>query len=232
MVQYFGNPRNPRRRSYAPPWTPLDLGSKLIEWFDPSYRVYKDAGSTLSAVGETYYRWAGRVSTSNYYEQTTLASRPVVALGANGKYYANCSAINMVPSGNFMPSNPFTAAMMVLKGSGRALAGVANNWLACHWGTGTHAFYNGGFIGIQAAPTGWYRSLVQGNGSECRMFENNADVTSNPTAGSDLPSSGVRLGDTGEPFTGGIGHLVYCNDVLTSGEKLSLDTFFASQAPT
>lgn len=85
MVQYFGNPRNPRRRSYAPAWSPADIAELLLD-FDAEQYAYSDAGTTLCTDGQSVYRWYDTTHTV-YVEQTSAGSRPIFGQGANGKKF-------------------------------------------------------------------------------------------------------------------------------------------------
>jgi hypothetical protein len=216
------------------PWTPLSLGPKLSAWFDANQGVYNDAGTTLAAPTDSGYRWTSRNDPAKYYEQSDSGKRGALAVGANGKRYLVGTGMTYPPSGDFIPSHPYSVTLLMQRGVGRVLSGIGNNWLAGNFTADSHAFFNGGFVANAAAPVGWFRSHAQSDGTTSRLYENNADVTTNPTAGSSLPG-GVAIGDLGihvEDFTGPIAQIVICNAILTSGERELLDAFLAEQAPT
>lgn len=72
-------------RPNVSPWTPSKLSS-LRYFLDPNSLSYTDAGTTLATNdGDVIYRQVASNNASLYVEQSTLANRPVLKIGANGK---------------------------------------------------------------------------------------------------------------------------------------------------
>lgn len=82
-----------RKPTTAIETTPASFAG-MTAWFDPSWGVYSDAGTTLASVGDPVYRWVSRHDASVYAEQTTLANRPILRVGTNGQRYLEFDGIN------------------------------------------------------------------------------------------------------------------------------------------
>jgi hypothetical protein len=76
MVQYFGNPRNPRRRSYGPPFSPSSLGLDL--WLEARDGLYSDAGTTPAVQDDPVYRMTDLSGNGHHADQATLGLRPIL----------------------------------------------------------------------------------------------------------------------------------------------------------
>ena len=71
-------------------WTPASESS-LVGWWsgDSITKFFTDDGVTQAAIGDRVKRWYSDNSGSLYFVQATLANRPILRQGANGKYFVS-----------------------------------------------------------------------------------------------------------------------------------------------
>lgn len=71
-------------------WTPASESS-LVGWWsgDSITKFFTDDGVTQAAIGDPVKRWYSDNSGSLYFVQATLANRPILRQGANGKYFVS-----------------------------------------------------------------------------------------------------------------------------------------------
>jgi len=111
-------------QAFTPPFSPLDLFSSGEQgaWYDPSdfSTMFQDsAGSTpVTAVGQTVGKILDKSGRNNHASQATAASRPVLQIDGNGKYYLGFDGVD-----DSLATSSFS--MAVPKAS--VFAGVTNN---------------------------------------------------------------------------------------------------------
>jgi hypothetical protein len=207
-------------------WNPLSLGKKLRAWFDPNVNVYS-APETPCAVDDKWRRWVSVNDSGVFFEQADSGKQLTLREDGNGRRSLEGVGSTADCSVDLVPSHPYGIVMQV-QGAGRALSGVANNWLCGSYAPGKHAFYNGEFVANVDAPSGPFVSLAQCNGTDSSLRQNGTDVTSNVTASPVLPG-GITIGDgvrnRGENFSGKIGHMVFLKEELTAAEMAILQAF-------
>lgn len=244
-------------------WTPASLSS-LALWFDPHPSagcIWSDAGTTLAVAGDPVYRWKA-TNAATYVQQTTLANRPILRQGANGKYYLEFDGVNDYLSitglSNIDCTNFFAAANLKLDVIGH------NDFAWGHSGDYTGS----GFYAIidwfyqtptdvtisrfsdndqspvssasysASANTSWQRASHQFNGTTNTLYENNVSkATNTPAALSTANITRLCFGSgitapTSQNCDCNIGHYILCTNDLTSDERALVETFLASNEPT
>lgn len=78
------------------PFTPRSIGA--VAWYDPSdlSTLFQDSAGTtpVTAVGQQVGRMLDKSGRGNHATQTTLTSRPILQIDANGKYYLDCDGVD------------------------------------------------------------------------------------------------------------------------------------------
>lgn len=244
-------------------WTPDSVAS-LALWFNPDPAagcIWSDAGTTIAQVGDPVYRWKASNS-ATYLQQTTLANRPILRQGANGKYYLefdgsndylNVTGLTPIDFANF-----FIAANLKLDviGNNRFAWGHSG----AYTGSGFYAiidlyystptdFLNSRFSDNDQSPlstasysaaanTSWQRASHQFDGTTNTLYENNVSkATNTPAALSTANITRICIGSGATGVTSqncdcNIGHYVMCTDDLSSGNRALIETYLAAQEPT
>ena len=243
----------------AAAWTPAALPS-LLAWFDPSYGVYSDAGTTPAVVGDPVYRWVTRNNSSIYAEQATLANRPILRQGANGRYYLEFDGSNdklLCPSDqntNTWFAN-YQAAATGFANAKRIRSGAYHAIFSTDNAPGNAGFQmtfsaspaNVLFVGYGSTyrdgnntTAGWVRycGTAQWNGSVNvgKMYQDNTETSAaGNNSASTLGSGHLSIGAfplTSYNFGGYIGDIAIQGAVASSTERAAMDTYMATQQAT
>lgn len=237
----------------ASAWTPASLSS-LVAWFDPSYGTYSDAGTTPAVVGDPVYRWVSRNSGSIYAEQATLANRPILRQGANGKYYLEFDGTNdrlvapdtslcnltgdftlaglcnrLATSDSYIFSKQKTSAAY----NGYGLGSAANK-LSFEASDGTYSSKSGATTWGDVA--GWKKVLGKRATTTATVYYGGASDGSGAVQGGDTSFAiALRIGAFSNDTTfwnGSMSHLTMQSAAISDVDRALLDTFLDTQVPT
>ena len=222
-------------------WNPSSM-SDLVAWFDPSFGVYSDAGTTPAVVGDPVYRWVSKNSGSIYAEQTVLANRPILRQGANGKYYLEGNGTSTyIASGSIAALGlPSSIGLLMYHGSkGRSFNGTSGNWLL-----GTHnvnyprMYGNLGFVvngdNLLSGNRVWRRYVGTSVNADGHCYLDNSDVTVDATQCNAGPGGMAFFSRNGTSEFSDccVAHAVGTSTVMSSGNRGLLNSYFIAQTPT
>ena len=205
-------------------WTPLQI-SGLQEWLD---------ASAISGLSDDDFvaQWDDTSGNGNHATQGTEANRPTYKTNRlNGRpavYFP--SAKSMVTS--YSLSNPYTLFLVyVRRAEGNRVIQGALNWLIGPY-SGTHAFYNGGWVGsgvAVAVDQAVYTTVTSSSGASA-MRQNGVAKGS---AGSDGLPSTLYIGYGGayaseQAIADTLELLVY-NSVLSAGNIALVEAYLAAK---
>lgn len=229
-------------------WTPLSLGAELYLWFDPSYGTYSDAGSTAAVADDPVYRWvprAGSASGSIYFEQATLANRPLLKQAAGGDYFLLGDGTNDQMSPNALIS-PADATMCIqlykvnasndnggwgrFGSGGNTHSNLADGNTYDAFGTDTRPSFTG--------PTwqdNWIRYTITAKAGEWTARSNGTQLytrASNTVAWQAVAAGQVLFAsEPGANYWGGRGGHVVIATALTSGQISLLEAWALTEIP-
>lgn len=204
------------------------------------------------AVGDPVYRWYARNNASIYFEQSTLAKRPILKQGANGKYYLQGSGSKFMQSNS--GGNTLKTKSTIAVGQRWLSGSVGNNeFLLCygvetngqrrgmfHYSVGPTLSFNGYLADVLGS--GVLTTDVWKRGAITISAANDVALYLNNTAqGSGTPSLNTYTNDVinlfgnaggGENPHADVGDVILCSDVLGSSDLALIDSFLSSRAPT
>jgi hypothetical protein len=243
----------PKRRGE---WTPLSLSS-LYLWFDPSFGVYSDAGTTPAVAGtDTIYRWVPRFNADKYAEQSVSGSRLSYQVGANGMYYwtadgtddfltctgttgAFGSQAACTLAANCRRTKNTTYQSLVSSDSSTGFNGASLNFDNAN---NSYSGYGGTYRNGNNSTGSWFRlsATSQWNGSAnvCTTYHGGVDVSGVGVNSSTFGGNGeitiaARPNAGSRTYFGGYGgDIVVCTAVLGASDLALLDAFLASRIPT
>ena len=232
------------RGGSADAWTPEALSS-LVAWFDPSYGVYSDAGTTPAVVDDPVYRWVSRNNASLYLEQATLSQRPILKQAAGGDKYLLSDGTDdaMVPSIQIAP----TSATMLIQLYKTGGSDDATGWGCFGTGGNTHCNFADGSIydsfgtTSRASFTGlawqnnWVRYACTSQGGSIIFRANGSQIYSRGTNTVGWRSRTSQALFAGTPpaagaWNGRTGHFVV-SEALSANDLASLETWALAEIP-
>jgi hypothetical protein len=238
-------------------WTPLDLGAKLLAFYDPADQtsVFSDNGTTQVVDEDPIYRINDLSGNGYHLVQTTLGLRP----GWDSDAFGSGKPGMVAPEGCVLPCSDIahgggnelvigTVAIVTTLNDGRLVTwmdpGATNDFdntpsaialIARTSGSVAAAYRSPGYLstaGISLSTR--FRAISTFDGTNHTMTVDGSDGT--PVAnnnnfaspGTLYYGSGFVAGVADSAFFGTYGPLVVCNDTLTGGEKSDLDAWLAA----
>lgn len=236
-------------------WTPASLSS-LVAWFDPSYGVYSDAGSTAAVALDPIYQWNARAgSSAAVLTQATLANRFVLNVGANGKYYwtANGTSTYMA-AGNTSDctlTGDFTIAVLAnctnassdryLVSKQKTSANYDGYGFGRIGGKLVVDVSDGTYTSKAGATTvngsqGWLAQITKRASATATVyFDNTSDGSGAVQGGSTAFAAALNIGrfaGGGQHWDGHGSHIVILSDDISDSDRTLLKAYFDAQEPT
>jgi hypothetical protein len=238
-----------------PGFTPADYGDDLILWLDAEVGVYKDAGTTLAADGETVQQWNDQSGNGYHMSQGTAGDRPTFrATSALTNQPAVQFNQDWLSSGTDAVSlgGGVVAVFGVLRwvspaGSGvnsRHMAFIGNgqssdfnnepSFMMCIGSGELRTFRNAGPLNARSVSLDTnYRIGGIWDGTNYTNYINNSAGTPTANTGT-FGSTGtlhfVNPGDGGAAaMVGYVCEMVIIKRALDSGERAELDAYFTSR---
>lgn len=238
-------------------WTPASLSS-LALWFDPDPAagcIWSDAGTTIAAVDDPVYRWKA-TNAATYVEQATLANRPILRQGANGKYYLEFDGTNDYLGGSGMSAfhtatqaNHTIAALLkrtknaayqacVTSDNGTGAAGAG---LQFDNGNKCYSTYHNSYRTGNSTTSSWFRMmgkfLWNGSANVCTTIQDNVDTSAAGSNGTNAATAGeVMFGcrpSSLDQIAGmHMSAVVMCSTSIDATETGLLDAYLATLIPT
>ncbi len=238
-------------------WTPLALGNTLIAWYRADLGVYKDAGATLAANGDTVQQWNDQSGNGYTLSQGSAGNRPTyqtagfnsnktVLFSASGSTFMATSGSSVNLSGS--TGSAFFVGQMLTgtNNFGRAISYVGasggndyNATSSAAWilrdGTnnGFATYRNSSEIAIQAISLATnYRLGMIFDGANATPYVNSVAGTPSANADAFTGPGTLTIGEdqgSGSRWSGAISEIVITNSALSTADRLNLDTWFKSQ---
>jgi hypothetical protein len=233
----------------APAWSPLDLGAKLMVFCDPNVPAsitgniaqLNDLSPNADHLANAFAGQRPTLDANGFgtglegilfdgVDDNLLTGNAAVAHPGTSKItIASIAKKNPAtsPTGACVGGYRGTGAEYYTAGSAQVYLSAANTLTLYSNGTGPSA---------TVADNTRFRFIAQCNGTAGRMLFNGAVTTNTALGGQAMITTGAvamgaSLGSSGTPtayWGGHIGPLIICNDVLTTPEETSLDTWLAA----
>ncbi len=207
-------------------------------WLDATVGVFKDAGVTPAAFGDSVQQWNDQSGNGNNATQSTSGQRPIYATGvARG----NLPGLNFDNNDDGMTTGatinaPYTvfAVYKALSTSGnhRAVQGF-NNWTVAPY-QGFHILYANGWVEQNTGPIvdgfSIVRTVARGTGSATTFFVNGINVTndSSPTGAPGVFAL-AATGGTADPLNGYLCEVLVYSSALSSTDQHTVDQYLADK---
>lgn len=238
----------------AAPWTPLDLGSALVAWYDAG-----DA-ATITESGGAVSQWNDKSGNTNHLAQGTGANQPVysatgfqsnapgitfttndflskasMTIGTNKtsafihaqfKTGASLNLLGYQASGD---AGPFSANSVILAETNGAGTSLDSYWKGAAKST---VPLPGGAGGPwpQLVSTGYYRMATVFDSANHTFYLDNAYTATPVAVTTSITAPGTILlgarADAGQGWTGAVREVILMNRDATSDERAKIDSYF------
>lgn len=238
-------------RGGAVAWVPTDLGANLIAWYKADTGIYKDAGTTLAANGETVQQWNDQSVNGYHLKQGTSGNRPqFLSAGFNSKQTVKFTAATptsmatdaaSVAMGTGAVGSAFFVGQMLTgtPNAGRAvnymIAGNDTDTTDSAWlirslgGADTVLTYRAGSKALESISLATnYRLGSIFDGTNDTIYINN--VAGTPVGCTDAWGSPGQIGLSSiAAWDGPISEVVITKSALSVGDRSNLDDYFKTK---